>query len=69
MLEEYAVAGVDATPAADTIPEEDMVPEGGVSLEDGAMVEDGLRVKLAEGFVKKPVDPPVPMAWVPLFRA
>lgn len=69
MLEEYAVADVDAIPAGDTIPEEGALPEEGATPEDGAMIEDGLRVKLAEGFVRKPVDPPLPVTWVPLFRA
>lgn len=61
MLEEYTGADVDAMPAGDMIPEEGMVPEEDPTPEDGAMIEDGLRVKLADGFVRKPVDPPVPV--------
>ena len=62
MLEECAVAEVDATAVGDTILEESIVPEEDTTLEDDAIPEDGLRVKLAEGFVRKPVDPPVPVA-------
>lgn len=38
-----------------------MVPEADATPEDGAMPEEGLRVKLAEGLVRKPVDAPVPV--------
>ena len=68
VLEEYAVAEVGAMPAGDTMPEEGVVPEEVATPEDGAMIGGGLREKLAEGFVRKPVDPAVPLAWVPLFR-
>ena len=44
-----------------------MVPEAVVTPAAGAVPAEGLRVKLAEGFVRKPVDAPVPASWVPLF--
>lgn len=47
--------------------EEGAVSEADATREDGAMPEECLTVKLAEAFVRKPVDAPVPMGWVPLF--
>ena len=41
------------------MPEEGAVPEADAKPEDGAMRDECLRVKLAEGLVKKPVDAPV----------
>ena len=41
--------------------DEGAIPEADVALDDGAMPEEGLRVKLADGFVRKPVDAAVPM--------
>ena len=35
--------------------------EIGRMLDEGAMPEEGLRVKLADGLVRKPVDAAVPM--------
>ena len=41
--------------------DEGAIPEADAALGDGAMPEEGLRVKLADGLVKKPVDAAVPM--------
>lgn len=60
LLEEGAVAEGVATLEDGAMPEEGTV-EADVTPEDGAMPEEGLRVKLAEGFVRKPVDAPVPV--------
>ena len=40
---------------------EGAVPEAEATPEDDVMPEEGLRVKLAEGFVRKPVDAAVPV--------
>ena len=55
------VAEGDATPEDGTMREEGAVPETKATPKDPTMVEEGLRVKLAERFVRKPVDAPVPM--------
>ncbi len=56
LLEEDGVSEGDVTLEDDGMP----LLEMKVMLEDGAMTEEGLRVKLAEIFVRKPVDAPVP---------
>ena len=43
------------------MPEVDAVTGADGTTDDGTIAEDGLGVKLAEGFVRKPVDAPVPM--------
>ena len=40
---------------------EGAILEADAALEDGTMPEEGLRVKLADGFVRKPVDAAVPV--------
>ena len=57
---EDVVPETDATLEDGAMPEESAVPAADATPEDGAMPEVGLRVKLAEGFVRKPVDVPVP---------
>ena len=60
---------------------EDVLPEGDATLDDGTMPpecavlekeaipeDEGFRTKLAEVFVKNPVDGAVPVTCVPLFR-
>lgn len=60
MLDEGAVPEGEARLKGGAMLEKDAVPEGDATTEVGAMPE-GLRVKLAEGLVRKPVDTPVPV--------
>lgn len=61
LLEEGAAPEGDATLEDGAMPEDCALPDVNVALEDGTMAEEGLRVKLAESFVRKPVDAPVPV--------
>ncbi len=58
--EDCAILGVDATLEDGTMLKDGAVPEAEATPEDDEMPEEGLRVKLAEGFVRKPVDAAVP---------
>ena len=54
--------------AEDELSEGDAALDDGTMPEDGAIAEEGFKTKLAEVFVKNPVDGAVPEIWVPLFR-
>lgn len=43
------------------MPDEGGVSEADTAPEGGTILEEGLRVKLAEGFVRNPVDAAVPV--------
>ena len=58
----------DATLDDGTMPTEGAALEVDAMLEDGAINEEGFRTKLAEVFVKNPVDGAVPVLCVPLLR-
>lgn len=59
---------VDATLGDGAMLEDGGVLEMAAAPEEGTIIGEGLRVKLAEGFVRKPVDAAVPVGWVPLFK-